>query len=139
MGHGSYKANLVHQLGKSWQPIADLDPRNSGALGFEFPPDFQGGIGFHVPQVDMAGAAKKEKKNARVFSSLGSPRGWGRLRLQPRHVRLVDPKQAQPANTQQFPPRFRMVNRCCYALGHAFSPFWQESRADQILCGYFKP
>jgi hypothetical protein len=61
---GADEGELVGDGGVFGKDFGDLDFGGFGVDGFEGAADFGGGVGFHVPEVDMAGAAEVEEEDA---------------------------------------------------------------------------
>jgi hypothetical protein len=61
---GADEGELVGDGGVFGKDFGDLDFGGFGVDGFEGAADFGGGVGFHVPEVDMAGTAEVEEEDA---------------------------------------------------------------------------
>jgi hypothetical protein len=61
---GADEGELVGDGGVFGKDFGDLDFRGFGVDGFEGAADFGGGVGFHVPEVDMAWTAEVEEEDA---------------------------------------------------------------------------
>jgi len=94
-------------LGQTRQVLGDVDARHVGGPRLEFAAKLRRGVGFHVPDVDMAWAAEQIDEDARLGLSegaasarIGGPRRFGRTQAAPQQ-----PERSAESDLQTIPPR----------------------------------
>ena len=70
--HGADDGELVHHAGHSRKLFANLNPRDVGRDGIEFPAYVRRGVWFQVEHVLMGGAAREQDVDDRLVGATGS-------------------------------------------------------------------
>jgi hypothetical protein len=99
--HRTQQADFVHYPTESWEMLTNPDPIDICIRRLELTPDQIGGIGLHVPQINMAGAAKEKHKDATVTLSSFVVRGRPLQSPKLCQTRIRQPEDAQTSGHEQ--------------------------------------